>query len=79
MKIEIKLDDPERCHGCPCFVPKTGGGWGPYKIWGKKCYKNIGYWVSNLDLDKYVRPQECIEKHGKEWKNTSLFFALIKE
>ncbi len=55
MKIEIKLDDPKRCRGCPCL--NRSGNY----IW------YVCGWGYDLRPVKYGddRPQECIDKHGE--------------
>ena len=56
MKIEITLDDPTKCNGCPCMNQD-----GEY---GEGC--NLGFWGGDGDivLEPEIRPQECIDEHG---------------
>lgn len=56
MKIEIKLDDPKYCDGCP----KLNIDWNKEKMWCIDKHftdARIGF---NL-----IRPQECIDKFGE--------------
>lgn len=63
MEIEIKLDDPTRCNGCPiisenhifdCINCEEG----------KKHYDcNLDYFMRRCKIPK--RPQACIDKHDK--------------
>lgn len=51
MKIEIKLDDPMYCDGCPCL----------------DCFYNCQLFSTSVRTTYrvLVRPQECIEKNGE--------------
>ena len=54
MHIDIKLDDPGYCDGCPCLNEKDKPRW-------DKC--NLGYF--DCAIGKYLRPQKCIDEHGE--------------
>lgn len=56
MIIEIKLDDPKSCEGCPCYYDILECTLDMYD-------KDIGVKRdANYDV---IRPQECIDKHGE--------------
>lgn len=66
MRIEVKLDDPEFCDGCPLYKPVH---------WEEEDgdrYEVIQYChIPHIDLlaieedVKQSRPQACIDAHGK--------------
>ena len=60
MRIDIKLDDPRYCDGCPCLNEDYEEG--------ESC--NLGY---DIDYQKTesgkwhnIRPQKCIDEHGEQ-------------
>jgi hypothetical protein len=65
MNVEIKLDDPAYCDGCPCIS---------YEELDTQC--NLGYWhlpsgdhiaIEGAMFDgrwRSPRPKECITKQG---------------
>jgi hypothetical protein len=58
MKIEINLEDPKFCDGCPCI------GWTDIgsELW---CEIDGGMEADNKSIDKIIRPQECIDRYGE--------------
>jgi hypothetical protein len=53
MKIEIKLDDPRYCDNCPLNYDD------------QHCQISIDWSLDSYSKRNIVRPQECIDKHGK--------------
>ncbi len=59
MNIEIKLDDPKCCDGCPCDAIDLDED--PCCLMG---YWNI-YTQKQNKKHETIRSQECIDKHGR--------------
>ena len=64
MHIDIKLDDPRYCDGCPCLHKDTEEP--------TTCSLNYPDEYEYLDYEKiksgkfgYLRPQKCIDEHGE--------------
>jgi hypothetical protein len=54
MRIEIILDDPGKCTGCPC-VPCED----------HPCHA-VDQWLdSDFKTGRYIRPSVCVEMYGK--------------
>lgn len=59
MKIEIKLDNPKYCNGCPLFDPNYEPCIGDCVLPGIRIY-------DDWDNGKIPRPQECIDLHDQK-------------
>ncbi len=62
MNVEIKLDDPHLCDGCPLI------GLESFNYEYLMC--NLGYWHEStdrryIDIGKRIRPKRCIKKYGR--------------
>lgn len=63
MNIEIKLDDPKRCNGCP-MIDHTGDPLpGGQRVSYCSLLNEEIHWKE--ENTAVLRPQECIDKHGK--------------
>ena len=59
MRIDMELENPKYCDGCPCLVI--------FEIGKAQC--SMDWYIIENDLRvgyaKYIRPERCIEKRGK--------------
>lgn len=61
MKIEIKLDDPKLCNGCPLIYSDKLGIHCALKFWFDAVRDING---NREHVNKIFRPQICIDKYG---------------
>ena len=62
MKIEVKLDNPKHCDGCPCRQERKS----KYEL-GGACYQfteRCGKYPE-LGILKAIRPEICITENGE--------------
>lgn len=66
MKIEIKLENPDYCNGCPCANIVGGGYWqcGLYKNFYKKRKTTYDDAQEHKGLKTLPRPEKCKEENG---------------
>ena len=62
MKIEIKLENPKSCDGCPCR--HSSGYGGSPDCQNEELFPNWQELIPNDNALHTIRPQACIDKYG---------------
>lgn len=62
MKIEINLDDPQECFGCPLLKKDESFDGGSCQLYNWKHITRDEAWAT---LNKGTRPDYCIKENGK--------------